>query len=65
MSNLLDRVADEARKFRPLAVLLWLLSAPFYVLGLLVGALWVVGSYAVAAVKVGIADARARKDGGT
>lgn len=65
MSNLIDKVAVEARQFRPLAVLLWLISAPFYVLGFVAGLAWVAGSYVVAAVKVGIADARARKDGGT
>lgn len=45
---------------RPLKAVLTLLAVPFYVLGWLLGLIWVVVRFAVAAVKVGMAEAQAR-----
>ncbi len=61
MAGFVDRVAAEALKVRPLKVLLTLLAVPFYVLGFAIGLLVVVVMFAVAAVRVGIEDARTRQ----
>lgn len=60
MAKFVDRVASEALALRPLKMLATVLAIPFYVLGLLLGLLVVVAAFAVGAVRVGIADARAR-----
>lgn len=60
MPGFVDRVAAEALDVRPLKAVLTLLAVPFYVLGWLLGLLWVVARFAVGAVKVGIADAQTR-----
>ena len=60
MSTFSDRVAAEAMSVRPVRALLTVLAAPFYVLGLLVGLVVVVALFAAGAVRVGIADVRAR-----
>lgn len=60
MPGFVDRVAAEALDVRPLKAVLTLLAMPFYVLGCVLGLLWVVVRFAVGAVKVGIADAQAR-----
>ena len=60
MSSFVDRVAIEASSVRPLRVLLTVLALPFYVLGWVLGIAWVVVKFAVAAVKLGIAEAQAR-----
>ena len=60
MSSFVDRVAIEALSVRPLRVLLTVLALPFYVLGWVLGIAWVVVKFAVAAVKLGIAEAQAR-----
>lgn len=59
-ASLIERVATAAPKFRPLKVLLWVLTAPFYALGWVLGLLVVACTFALGAIKVGIADARAR-----
>lgn len=56
----IDRVAATAVTVRPTKVLLTWLALPFYALGWLLGLLFVVVLFAVGAVKVGIADARAK-----
>lgn len=55
-----DRVAAAALTVRPVKLLFTLLALPFYVLGWVLGALYVVIMFAVGAVKVGIGDARAK-----
>jgi hypothetical protein len=57
-----DRVAEKAATLRPLRVLLSVLAAPFYGFGWLVGVLWVAVAWAVAAVVIGVNDARRRGD---
>ena len=63
MVAFVDRVAASAMQVRPVKLLLTLLALPFYALGWLLGLLVVVAMFAVGAVKVGIADARARAVG--
>ena len=58
--SFVDRVASEAADVRPLKVLLTVLAFPFYLLGLLVGVVWVAAVFAIGACKVGVADVRAR-----
>jgi hypothetical protein len=48
-----ERIRGEAVKLEPAKVLLWLLTAPFLLLGLTARAVWWVLSLAIAAVKVG------------
>lgn len=60
MAAFVDRVAEQALTLRPLKILLTILAVPFYVLGWLVGLLWVAVLFAVGAIKVGFADASAR-----
>ncbi|MFM1964889.1 MAG: hypothetical protein RL134_614 [Actinomycetota bacterium] len=60
MAAFVERVAEQATTVRPLKVLLTLLAVPFYVVGWVLGLLWVAVLFAVGAVKVGIADARER-----
>lgn len=64
MARFADRVAAEAVDVRPLHALLTALAFVFYVLGLLIGAVIVAVSWSVAAVRFGIADVRARANGG-
>lgn len=63
----LQRVDDRARQLSPAAVVLAVLSAPFYALGWLVGhvvrALWLAVAWACVAVKLGFTDARGAKGG--
>lgn len=58
--DFVDRVAVSALSLRPMKALLTLLALPFYALGYLLGLLYVVALFVVGAVKVGIADARAK-----
>jgi len=62
MSEFIERVSQQATQVRPLKVLLTVVSLPFYLVGLLVGCLWVVVVFAYAAVKVGVEDARNHAD---
>jgi len=55
-----ERVAAHAADIRPVRVALAILSAPFYLLGLLVGLVWVAVAWAAAAVVVGVHDMRDR-----
>lgn len=60
VSDLVARVAAEAVSIRPLKALLTVLAFPFYVLGLVLGLVVVAVIFAVGAVKLGVADMRAR-----
>lgn len=60
MTAFVERVAEQATSVRPLKLLLTVLAVPFYVLGWILGLLYVAALFAIGAVKVGIADARAR-----
>lgn len=62
MARFVDRVAEQATTVRPLKLLLTIPAAMFYALGWLLGLVVVVVLFAVAAVKLGVADARARAD---
>ena len=62
MPGFADRVAVEALDVRPVKAVLTLLAVPFYVLGWVLGLLWLAVRFAVGAVKVGIADAQARAE---
>lgn len=62
MTGFADRVAAEATNVRPVRALLVLLARLFYVLGVVIGAVVVAVVWSVAAVKVGIADVRARAE---
>jgi ABC-type sulfate transport system permease subunit len=55
-----DRVAVEALKVRPARIVLTVLALPFYVLGIVIGLLFVIAKFALGAIKVGIDDMRAR-----
>lgn len=57
-----ERVATRAATFKPLRALLIVLASPFYLIGLLVGLLWILVSWAYAAVLVGVEDGRRRGD---
>lgn len=54
------RVAARAADIQPVRVLLSVLAAPFYLLGLFVGVLIVAFAWCWAAVAVGIGDVKAR-----
>lgn len=58
-----ERIATKAATFDPVRVLLTVLAAPFYAIGILVGAIWVVCSWVFAAVALGVQDARGRRGG--
>lgn len=60
MITTIDRVQTQAAQLQPLKILLSVLAAPFYVLGFVFGILWVVFSWSLAAVLVGVTDARSR-----
>jgi hypothetical protein len=53
-----DRVATRASTIRPARVVLTILAAPFYLIGLIGAVLWLVISWALAAVQVGFGDVR-------
>lgn len=63
MTSFVERAAQQASDIRFARVVLTVLAAPFYLLGLLLGAVVVVALLAFGAVKLGIADVRARADG--
>ena len=62
MSSFVQRSVEQAADLRLGRILLTVLAAPFYLIGLLVGAVIVVTVVAVGAVKLGIADVRRRVD---
>ncbi len=55
-----SRVAERAAEVKLTRVLLTVLAAPFYVVGLVLGVVWVAVLWLVAAVALGVADARRR-----
>lgn len=55
-----DRVRAEAAKLDPARALLFVIAAPFLLLGLTARAVWFVVSMAIAAVKVGWQSGPAR-----
>jgi ABC-type sulfate transport system permease subunit len=64
--SLLDRVHEHAKDHTVSRLMLTLLAVPFYVLGIVVGAVIVLVLYGWAAVRTGVADVRglADRDGG-
>lgn len=62
MAATFDRVAERAATYQPAKILLTVLAVPFYVVGFVVGVLWVALAWAWAAVLVGVGDVR-RRDG--
>lgn len=60
MITTIDRVQAQAAQLQPLKILLSVLAAPFYVLGWVFGVVWVVLSWSLAAVLVGVTDARSK-----
>lgn len=61
--QLVDKVAARAHSITPLKVLLTVLAAPFWLLGAVVGLVWVALVWAGAAIAVGFTDARDRHRG--
>lgn len=62
MSTFVQRSVEQATDLRVGRIILTILAAPFYVIGLLIGAVVVVAVVAAGAVKLGVADVRARVD---
>lgn len=58
--SFIERVAATSTKIGPAKALFTLLALPFYVIGWVLGGLYVVVMFAVGAVRLGIADARSR-----
>ncbi|MEM9516031.1 MAG: hypothetical protein AAGA42_14360 [Actinomycetota bacterium] len=56
-----ERVAQRATEVQVARLLLSLLAVPFYVLGFVVGVVWLAIRWIYAAVVVGFADARDRQ----
>ena len=56
-------VATKAATYDPVRAVLAVLAFPFYVLGLVLGVLWLAGTWIYAAVAAGIVDARERASG--
>lgn len=54
-----ERIVREASELTPVKFLITVLAAPFFFVGLLVGACWVVCTLVWQAVWVGVAQARA------
>lgn len=57
-----ERVAARASEVRVGQILLALIAAPFYVLGFIAGIVWAAVVWIVAAVQIGFADARRRRE---
>lgn len=57
-----DQVAARASQISAARVFLSVLAAPFYVLGMLLGVLWVAAVWMLAAAQLGVSDARDRAD---
>lgn len=58
-----DRIAVQAQQFKPLRALLTLLAAPFYLVGLLIGFVWIAIAWCYAAALIGVRDVKDRKNG--
>jgi hypothetical protein len=61
MPNFPERVAERAADIRVARILLTLLAVPFYVLGFIVGVVWVGLRWAFAAVAIGVTDVSRRR----
>jgi len=59
-----DQVSERAAEVRILRVLLSLIALPFFVLGMVVGVLWLAVRWSYAAVEVGFAQAAQSRQGG-
>lgn len=57
MSSFPSRVAERAQDIRPARIVLTVLAAPFWLLGLIVGVLWLAVSWCLAAAVIGFGDA--------
>lgn len=57
-----DRVADRAAEVQVVRLLLSLLALPFYLLGAVVAVVWLAVKWCYAAVLVGFADVKGRRD---
>lgn len=57
-----ERVAARAAQVKIGQILLAAVAAPFYVLGFIVGIVWAVVVWVVAAVQIGWVDARNRRE---
>lgn len=57
----IDRIHDRAHAARPGRAVLTVLTAPLWLIGWLVGMLWLALAYAGAAVAVGFTDAKERR----
>lgn len=60
-----DRVAVRALEVRPGRIVVTVLAAPFYALGWLLGLVVAAVMWIVAAVQLGMSDARERRTGGS
>lgn len=60
MSSYVQRVGDRAQQVQPVRVLLAVLASPLYVVGWVVGLVFVAALWLFAAVAVGFTDARHR-----
>lgn len=58
----LNRVAERAATIKPTRVALNIVAFPFYVIGLLVGFVWLAVVWSYAAVLVGFSDAKAKRE---
>lgn len=59
MITTIDRVQAQAAELQPIRILLSVLAAPFWVLGVVVGVTLLAVRWMIAAVLVGMTDARA------
>lgn len=57
-----DRVGSRALEIRPVAVLLFIVAAPFWLLGFAAALVWFLVKWVLAAVLVGWSDAKARRE---
>lgn len=62
MLNYAERVADRAAEIRFVQLVLTLLALPFFLLGLVVGLVWLAVRWCYAAVLVGFDQAVKRED---
>lgn len=53
-----DRIVGEAVQLQPMKVLITVLAAPFFLIGLLIGLVWYVGALVWQSVWVGVSQAR-------
>lgn len=59
--NYSQRVADRAQGIQFVRLLLTVLAFPFYALGWVIGVLWLLATWVIAAVAVGVGDGRRRQ----